>query len=172
MKKIFLFLACMVLPSLALASVSIEESDFIQRVINFVIFVAILWYFAFDSIKGIFTNRTKSISAHLQEVQECLQKAKLDREAANKKLEASKEKAKEIVNAAKQEAYNIEQRYNEMIKRDIEILKHTLEVNMEFECRKAIQEGVDEVLSALVKNDDIRLNKEDYVNIISKRISS
>ena len=154
-----------------LASVSIEQSDFVERVINFVIFIAILWYFAFDPIKGIFINRKNAIAARLQEAQDNLQKAKQEKEAALKALEESKEKAKDIITAAKQEAYLVEQKYNEQIKKDIETLKYALELNIEFEQRKAIQESVNKLLDELIKSNDIALNKEEYINIITKRIS-
>ena len=74
MKKTLCAIIFLVLPSFLLASVSIEQSDFVERVINFVIFIAILWYFAFDPIKGIFINRKNAIAARLQEAQDNLQK--------------------------------------------------------------------------------------------------
>lgn len=168
----FLYCALLVaFPSLLLASASIENSDFIPRVINFVIFIAILWYFAFDSIKGIFTTRKKAIATRLQEVQDNLHKAKQERENAQKRLEESKEKAKEIVNSAKQEEYLIRQKYDDQIKKDIELLKSALEANIEFEHRKAVRTSVENLLNELTANKNLQLNKEDYVNIITKRIS-
>lgn len=171
MKKILCSALLIALPSLLLASVSIEESDFIPRVINFVIFVAILWYFAFDSIKGIFTTRKNAIAARLQEVQDNLHKAQQEKEAAQKRIDESKEKAKNIINSAKQEEYLIRQKYDEQIKKDIEVFKYALEASMEFERKKALQQSVESLLNELMKNENLRLNKEDYVNIITKRIS-
>ena len=168
----FLYCALIIaFPSFLLASASIEESDFIPRVINFAIFLGILWYFAFDSVKGIFTARSNAIATRLQEVQDNLHKAKQEGENAQKRLEESKERAKEIVNAAKQEEYLIRQKYDEQIKRDVEILKHSLEANIEFEQRKAVQQSVENLLNELTKSQNLQLNKEDYVNIITKRIS-
>ena len=65
----------------------------------------------------------------------------------------------------------VEQKYNEQIKKDIETLKYALELNIEFEQRKAIQESVNKLLNELIKSNDIALNKEEYINIITKRIS-
>ena len=65
----------------------------------------------------------------------------------------------------------MEQKYNDQIKKDIETLKYALEANIEFEQRKAVQESVNKLLNELIKSDDVRLNKEEYVNIITKRIS-
>ncbi|TLD81757.1 F0F1 ATP synthase subunit B [Helicobacter sp. MIT 05-5293] len=171
MKKIAGLFILVSIPSLMFASGSLEESDFIQRVINFVIFLAILWYFAFDAIKGIFTKRRLAISDQLQAVQDNLQQAKKESERANKRLEESKKRAKDIVNAAKQEAYLIEQKYNDQIKRDIELLKHSLDASIEFEQRRLTQESVNEVLNELMQSEEVQLNKEDYINIITKRIS-
>ena len=171
MRKILCCALLVAFPSFLLASANIEESDFIPRVINFVIFLAILWYFAFESIKGIFTTRKNTIATRLQEVQDNLHKAKQERENAQKRLEESKERAKEIVSSAKQEEYLIRQKYDEQIKRDIEILKHSLEANIEFEHRKAVQQSVENLLNELTKSQNLQLNKEDYVNIITKRIS-
>ena len=89
MKKIVYLALIASFPSLLLASGSIQESDFIQRVINFVIFVAILWYFAAGPIKGLFVNRRNAIMARLQEVQDNLHKAKRDKESAQKRSRAS-----------------------------------------------------------------------------------
>lgn len=170
MKKIIL-ISLAILPSALLASASLQESDFIQRVINFVIFIAILWYFAFDTIKGIFTQRQAEISRRLQEAQDLFHKAKKEQEMTNKRLEESKEKAKEIVNMAKQEAYIIEQKYNEQIKKDLENLKYSLESNMNFERTKAIQNAVTKALNQLMQSKSAQLHKQDYINIITKRIS-
>ena len=60
MRKILCCALLVAFPSFLLASASIEESDFIPRVINFAIFLGILWYFAFDSVKGIFTARSNA----------------------------------------------------------------------------------------------------------------
>lgn len=159
------------IPSVLFASVGIEESDFIQRTINFVIFVAIVWYFGADKIKNIFISRRNAISAQLQSVQEALQQSKKDEENAIRRLEECKDRAKDIINTARHEANAIEQRYNEQIKRDTQSLKHNLDGSIEFERRKMTQEAVNEVLGNLLNSDGVRLSKEDYVNIITKRIS-
>lgn len=169
MKKLIILLCA--LPTLALASASIQDSDFIERVINFVIFVAILWYFAFDAIKGIFVNRKNAIIARLQEVQDNLHKAKSESESSKKRLADSKKKADEIINAAKKEALLMGQKYEEQIRRDIEALDSALESSIDFEKRKITQEAVNELLNELVNSKELKLNKDDYVNIITKRIS-
>lgn len=65
----------------------------------------------------------------------------------------------------------VEQRYNGQIKKDVEALRYALESNIEFERRKVVQESVNKLLNTLIKSNDIHLNKEEYVNIITKRIS-
>lgn len=172
MSRVITYLTMFVsFPTLLFASADISDSDFIQRVINFVIFVAILWYFAFDPIKGLFVNRSNAIAARLNDVQDNLHKTKQEMEAAQKRLEKSKERAREIINAAKQEAYLVEQKYETQIKKDVEALKYVLESNIELERRRARQESVNKILDEVIKSDDVRISKEEYVSIITKRIS-
>lgn len=171
MNRVLCFLILVSVPSFLFASASIGESDFIKRSINFVIFIAILWYFAFDTVKGIFVRRKESISTRLKDAQDNLHKAKQEKELMQKRLDESKVKAKEIVSAARQEAYLLEQKYNDLIKKDTEALKYVLESNVEFERRKAIQDSVNDILDTLLSSNDVHLNQEEYVNILTKRIS-
>lgn len=171
MKK-FIYLACLFcIPSILSASGSLENSDFIERTINFVVFVAILWYFAADKIKSIFVNRSNDISRQLQSVQVALQEAKKDRDEAQKRLKDMHIRAKEIVESAKKEAMIIQQRYEEQLSKDIESMTKSFESSLEFEQRKLLQESVTNILNKLMISESANLSKDDYVNIITKRIS-
>jgi len=152
-------------------SVSIEKSDFIERTINFVIFIAIVWYFGADKIKGIFTSRIHSISTQLKDIQESLNKAKKDEDVALMRLEECKRRAKDMLESARQEALLVQKRYNEQVEKDAQILSNLLEGSIEFERRRITQEAVNSILCELLEQDDIKLNRDDYVNIITKRIS-
>jgi len=52
------------------------ETDFLPRLVNFIIFAAILYYFVADLIKNFFTGRSKEISSKLEEVQNRLKATK------------------------------------------------------------------------------------------------
>lgn len=173
MKQIFTIVSlALVLPSVVCASGGFEQSDFIPRLINFILFLAILWYFTFARIKAIFVNRKAHIAAQLQEIQNKLHKTQKEKADALKKLEESKLKAQEIVDIAKKEANMISQRFAQQTQAQIQALIQAMDTNMEFEQTKAMREVVESILSEVVHSKDVQLANKDYVNIITKRIAS
>ncbi|MGI0406098.1 F0F1 ATP synthase subunit B [Helicobacter himalayensis] len=171
MKKIFLLSLFCLIPSFAFASGGFAESDFIQRLINFVLFVAILWYFTASRIKAIFVARRESILSQLEEVQTKLNKAKQEKESVLRKLEESKLRAEEIIQTAKKEAVIASQRLAKQTQLQIQAMESSAETNMEFERISATRESVREVLEEVLHSKDIVLENTDYVNIITKRIA-
>ncbi|WP_394958533.1 F0F1 ATP synthase subunit B [uncultured Helicobacter sp.] len=172
MRQVLVIILALVSPGVVCASGSFEQSDFIPRLINFVLFVAILWYFTFARIKAIFVNRRTHIASQLEEIQNKLHKAQKEKADALKKLEESKARAREIVEIARKEASMISQRFAQQTQAQIQTLIQTMEANMEFEQTKAMREVVESVLSEVVHSKDVQLENKDYVNIITKRIAS
>lgn len=172
MRQVLVIILALVLPGVVCASGSFEQSDFIPRLINFVLFVAILWYFTFARIKAIFVNRRTHIASQLEEIQNKLHKAQKEKADALKKFEESKARAREIVEIARKEASMISQRFAQQTQAQIQTLIQTMEANMEFEQTKAMREVVESVLSEVVHSKDVQLENKDYVNIITKRIAS
>lgn len=170
-KKVFLLSVLLALPSVALASGGFEESDFVVRLINFVLFFAILFYLAFGKIKAIFINRKNNIINQLQEAQNKLKAVSKDKENAQKRLKESAIKAKEIVENAKREGEHIAQKIQEQTNAQIQSMINTMESNMEFEQIRAKRECVEEILSDVMYSKDIKFDNKDYVNIITKRIA-
>ncbi|WP_394954961.1 F0F1 ATP synthase subunit B [uncultured Helicobacter sp.] len=172
MRQVLVIILALVLPGVVCASGSFEQSDFIPRLINFVLFVAILWYFTFARIKAIFVNRRTHIASQLEEIQNKLHKAQKEKADALKKLEESKARAREIVEIARKEASMISQRFAQQTQAQIQAMIQTMEASMEFEQTKAMREVVESVLSEVVHSKDVQLENKDYVNIITKRIAS
>ena len=172
MRHMITIILMLALPGVACAAGSFEQSDFIPRLVNFILFVAILWYFTFARIKAIFVNRRVHIASQLEEIQNKLHKAQREKADALKKLEESQARAQEIVEIAKKEASMISQRFAQQTQAQIQTLIQTMEANMEFEQIKAMREVVESVLSEVVHSKDVQLENKDYVNIITKRIAS
>ena len=93
----------------AFASEMAAHTDIVPRTINFLIFVAILWYLAGNKIINFFKQRQENIAKRFQEVQSKLKEAKTKKETLKAELENAKAKAEEIVNNAKEEAKHIEE---------------------------------------------------------------
>lgn len=149
-------------------AIDFSQTDFIERSINFVIFVIILWLLLAKKAKAFFLARSERISNQLLEVQEKLKIAKNHKEQALRRLEEAKENATEILANAKREAYMIEQKIEEQSRRDIENMIKNTELLMDFEQKRMEKEVVDEVLEEVFSQST--LNTAEYVNIIEKKV--
>lgn len=165
-------LAFACLGSIAYASsVDISQTDFSERAINFVIFVAILWYLAADKLKALLKNRQQGIASRFEEVQDKVKAAKKSREQAQKNLEEAQKKAAEIVSTAKKEAVIVAQKYEEQCNADIENMKKSHDALMHFEQRKAQAEVVESVLDEVFGGEAGKIQTEEYVRILNKKVA-
>ena len=151
MRQIFVLftLACV----MAFGSeVSFAQSDFIERLINFVIFFLILWYFGASKIKQIFLDRQEGISSVFNRTQEEEQRIKREKEKVKQALQEAKSKASEIISLAKKDSYLISQKYEEKLDRDIKMIVANNEQKLQQQEREMIQEEVQRSLDEICQN--------------------
>jgi F-type H+-transporting ATPase subunit b len=141
-------------------------TDIIPRTINFLIFVAILWYLIGNKAIAFFKSRKEGIAAKFQEVETRLREAKTKKETLEAKLEEAKATAKTIIEDAKKEADVIYKQTLENGKLEIEGMEHLFETYKESEIRKAKREIVKVYLENILK--DIHIGSEDAAKIILK----
>jgi len=169
--KRLLLLGLALAPVAIFASEGAVETDIVQRTVNFIIFAAILWYLLADKIKAFFANRTLSIQAELDKVQETL-KASQDKVAdAQKKLEEAKKIAAEIVEGAKADIDLVKQKVATAVDADIANLNKNLDEMMKVETSKAKKQVVTEVLEELLSSDNIQLTQHELANIVLKKVA-
>lgn len=169
MKKFILGLA--LAPMALFASGAETDYDIIQRTVNFVIFAAILWYLLADKIKAAFADRSLSIQAELDKVQDTLDASakKVDNAAA--KLEEAKKLAIEVVDGANAEIEKIKQNVLAAVESDIANLEKHFDEKVKVEARKAKKEVVSEILDELLSTDNISLSQEELSNIVLKKVA-
>jgi len=182
MKKILL-LSLLVIPAVLLASSGHggeesryflqtgREHDFWQRVVNFTIFAALVYYLVASPIKNFFVGRKEGIAAQLREIEEKLQSAKDEKRDAETRLKESGEKAVQILEDAKKEAEILSAKIAETNESDLVLMEKQLEEKMAFEERKSVREAIDEILSENITTDDINLDEKKVVEIISKKVA-
>lgn len=163
MKKLALLLTIF---SVSLFAQDMAHTDFIPRSINFIIFVAILWYLAGNKIVNFFKERRERIAKQFQEIEEKLKESKERKEALKAELENAKIKAKDIVETAKKEASLIEEKIKKSTEEEIKILERHFEEFKEAEKNKLKREVVKEFLDETLK--DIHITSEDAAKIILK----
>lgn len=90
MIKYFFVLITLLLPAVVFAAGAGEETDTVQRIVNFIIFAAIIYYLLANRLKAYFAGRTASIQAELDKVQETLKASEAKVEDAKAQLENAK----------------------------------------------------------------------------------
>ena len=153
------------------SNVDISNSDIVERVVNFIIFSAILWYLLAEKIKQFLLNRKNDIATKLSLIEDNLSASILAKEDVIKSLEKAKEKAEHIVNLAHKEAVILSKNIEEQCMHNIELLnKHYVELR-EFESNKMKQQVVENVIDELLNDSNIQLAKSDYLNIIKDKVA-
>jgi len=147
------------------------ETDIVQRTVNFVIFAGILWYLLADKIKAFFADRTASIQAELDKVEDTLKASKEKVDDAAKKLEEAKTLAAEIVETAKNDIDSVKQKVIEAVEHEIANLDKGFEDKIKVETSKAKRQIVSEVLDELLSSDNVSLTQDELVNIVVKKVA-
>ena len=146
-------------------------TDFFPRVVNFIIFAAIMYYFIAEPIKNFFKGRSSGIAAELEEVQNRLKAAKKAKEDAKKSYEAAQKTAEEIIESAKKESQLLAKKLDEQLHTELENLVKLQNEKMEVEKRQMVRKTVADVLSELFKGDAISMDEKKFVNLIMKKVA-
>ena len=171
MNQMKLFILAMLPMRVSASEVSIENSDFVMRSINFVIFAVILWWLVAKHIKNALKSRQDNISAQLNAVQDKLAQSRAKKENALKELEKSKILAQEIIDSAKKEAVILAQNIEIQCKNDTESLRKSHAERLNFEQKRAKQAVIAEILDELLNDKNIKLDKSAFVEILTKRVA-
>lgn len=171
MKKSILFLIVMFSPCALLAASGNGEVDIIERTINFVIFFALVYYFAAERIKGVFKERRENIANSLAKIQEKLQESKRERQRAVEELEEAKKVAKDIIEVAHKESAIILQKAEENTKVEIENLIRQFNESMVFERRKMEKQVIDEILGEFLNKDSVVLPKDVLTQALLRKVA-
>lgn len=145
--------------------------DIIERIINFVIFFGLVYYFAADAIKNTFKARRDEIANSLAKIQEKLQDSKRAKEKAQNQLEEAKQTARDIVETAHKESVIITQKVEEATKIELENLVRQYNDHIAFEQRKVEKLIVDEILSEFLNRDSVVLKKDALAQSLLKRVA-
>jgi len=181
MKKIVL-LSLLMVPAILLASGGDAESsryfaqtgretDFLPRVVNFIIFASLLYYLLANPIKNFFKGRSEGIAGQLNEIEKKLQAAKDEKKEAQNRLDESEKRAEEILADAKTEAILLAEKIATANQNDLTLLDKQLEEKMSLEERKSAREAIDEILSENITTDDIMIDEAKVVEIIGKKVA-
>jgi F-type H+-transporting ATPase subunit b len=174
--KIALVLAFL-LPIVAMASgtehheVSMSNSDFYYRVLNFAIFAGLVYYLVANPIRDFFKGRSADIQNQLNEIKAKLEDSKNEAKLAQENLVKAEERAKEIVEDAKVEAKILVENIAKKNDEAIASLEKHLEEKMEVEKSKMVKTTIKELLESGIDSSDIAIDNSKVVSLISKKVA-
>ncbi|SFZ97999.1 ATP synthase F0 sector subunit b [hydrothermal vent metagenome] len=181
MKKIIL-LSLVLIPAVLLASSGHGEesrylvltgraNDFWPRTVNFIIFASLLYYLLANPIKSFFQNRKKDIADQLKDIELKLQVAKDAEKNAQLRLEESINNSDKIIADAELEAQILVAKITEASENELKHMEKQFEEKISLEEKKSVREVIDEVLTNNITNDDISIDEEKVVDIISRKVA-
>ena len=170
MKKI-LFMLSAILPLALFANETNVETDILERTVNFFIFIAILYYLLADKLKAFFTDRTKSIQAELDKVQDMLKESDKRVADAKQEIEDAKKLAEELIHSANSDIEAIKTKIEVAVEQEIAFLSKSFDEKTELETRKVKKEVVQNVLEQLLSNENIALSQEELAYIVLKKVA-
>jgi len=148
-----------------------EGSDILQRSVNFVIFVGLVWYLIAEPVRNYFTSRSKGIADELQKVQNRLNESiALKKEALGKISEAEKF-AEELKEASRKENKLLNDAIMSQCEIDLDILSAHQTSLMEFEQRRMVRKVVEETLDTVLTQSSEDFDKEAMANVILKKVA-
>ena len=175
-KKIAL-ISAVVLPSLVLATggehhaVTMMDSDFKYRVLNFGIFAGLIYYLAANPIKAFFAGRSEDIAKQLAEIEEKLKASKNERLLAEENLVKAEKRANEIVSDSGNEAKVLSANIAEKNGNALILLEKQLKEKQALERKKATRATIDSILNGGFENSDINIDESKVVSLISKKVA-
>jgi len=176
-KNIALVATTLLLPSLVLASgaghdeVTFLESDFKYRVLNFSVFIGVLYYLVANPIKAFFVGRSEGIASQLEEIEEKLQASKNERLVAEENLAKAEMKATEIVSDAGNEAKILADNIAEKNSTALKLLEKQTSEKLALASKKATEATISKLLNDGFENSDIAIDEAKIVSLISNKVA-
>lgn len=164
MIRIFLLIS----PIILFASVDVSNSDIIERSINFVIFIVILWYLIANKLFSALKDRQMTMASKLNGIQNELLDSSAKKDEALKLLDQTKSRVQNIIDTANKEALVISNNMEKQCMLDIETLNNIHNDLLKFEKNRINREVIDEVLDKLFKEIP-NIPKDIYISMIAKR---
>lgn len=181
MKKLALY-ALFLLPAVVLASngsagesqyyqITGRETDFVPRLVNFMIFAGLLYYLLANPIKNFFKGRQAGIESQLKEIEVKLQAAKDEKKEAEERVSEAEVRAIQIIEDAKKEAVVLAKGIARANATELKAMEKQFEEKLMLEEKKSAREVIDDVLGESITNDDIMISESKVVEIVKKKVA-
>lgn len=175
-KPLFALLFVLALATPCLASEGHEPrwGDFTWRIINLILFCAILWYFTRNIIKGFFRNRKQTIENTLDELEKRRKEAKEKLAEIEKRIASLESERKAILDESKEQAERLRKGIVEDAQRQAGQIVEQARRAAENEGRAMLDQVratvANEIVDAAAKALSGQLTEEDHDKLIANSL--
>ena len=150
----------------------LSVSTFIAQVVNFIILLVVLYFFAYKPVLKMLDERSRKIKESMDEVQKVKEQAAQTEEEFKKKIEAASKEGQEVISKAMRTGEDARKRAQDEAKQEAQGLVEKARVEIQQERNEAIselrQEFADLTIVAAEKVIGKSLDKETHREIIDK----
>ena len=146
-------------------------TDIVQRTVNFLLFVGLIWYLVGEPVKNYFTSRSQGIADKLNEVQKKLDESVSLKKEALAKISEAEKFAEELAVASKKENKIINDNIISQCDVELETLVKQHASKKEFEERKMVREVVEDILHETLNQSADTFDKKAMANVILKKVA-
>ena len=171
MKKILLTLLLLSTAVFANEAAHDGGTDIVQRTVNFLLFVGIIYYLIAEPLKAYFTGRSQGIADELDKVQEKLRESKSAKEAAQVKVEEAKKFASDLLESSKKENKILNEQMMTQCEADLKNISKQNGTKMDFEQRSMVREIVSEIMNEALSEQNSSIDKVAMAQIIMKKVA-
>ncbi len=168
MNIVFMFIFVVFIPSYAFCN-DFSNTDFIPRVVNFVIFASLTYIVLKPKISKFFSDRIEEIQTRLTQAQYKSDESKRNFLAKKKELSKINDEAIQIVNLAKAQAKQIADKLekDKAIQKDIQVKNN--ELKKLSAANKFKREVVSQFLDETIQTDKIGLKDNEISSLLLKK---
>ena len=121
-------------------------------------------------IKNAYNARINRISSRLEAIQTKLKESKEKKEASKKNLEDVKQKCVELIETAKKEAIQLDEKIQQSAQIDIAQMQKSFAEQKEFEIRRLKKSVTAEILDELFSEKSVNLSQNELINLVQKKV--
>lgn len=172
MSRILVFM--LMISTYALASSGNAEhagTDIVQRTVNFLLFVGLIWYLVAEPAKNYFASRSQSIADEMKKVQDKLKETASLKKEMLAKISAAEKFAEDLELSSKKENKIINDNIMTQCDLDLDVLVKHQAALMEFEQRKMVRNVVEATLAEVLSQSAESFDKEAMANVILKKVA-
>ena len=171
MSRILVLILMISTYALASETLSDGSTDIVQRSVNFVIFVGLIWYLVAEPVKNYFASRSKNIADDLKRVQEKLNESITLKKDALSKISDAEKYAENLKVASKKENKIINDNIMLQCDNDLEVVSKQHTALMEFEQRRMVRDTVEEIIKETLSQSSESFDKKAMANVLLKKVA-